>query len=271
MNHRRSTACVCDFPTMSRLRDNTVNILIVDDEAPARDRLRQMISDAGEHAVVGEAGNGQQALQMAEKLRPDVILLDIRMPGIDGIEAARHISAFEKPPAVVFTTAYDEYAIQAFEANAVGYILRPVRREKLDKALRQAARLSGDKLGAVAARAGLSAQRAHICARRQGELKLIAVADVLCFVADQKYVTVVHENGEDLIDDSLKSLEAEFAALFVRIHRGALVAISRIEALARNPDGQVEVRLRGLVKSPALPLAVSRRHLADVRRRLKGK
>ena len=248
-----------------------MNILIVDDEAPARDRLRQMIGEAAEHTVVGEAGNGQQALQMAEKLRPDVVLLDIRMPGIDGIETARHISAFEEPPAVVFTTAYDEYAIQAFEANAVGYILKPVRRERLDSALRQASRLSGEKLGAVAARTGLSGQRAHVCTRRQGELKLIAIADVLCFVADQKYVTVVHGNGEDLIDDSLKSLEAEFAALFVRIHRGALVAVNRIEALAKNADGQLEVRLRGYGSGCPLPLVVSRRHVADVRRRLKGK
>jgi two-component system response regulator AlgR len=248
-----------------------MNILIVDDEAPARSRLRQILGDSGEHAVVGEAGNGQQALLMAEKLRPDVVLLDIRMPGIDGIETAQHFNAFENPPAVVFTTAYDEYAIQAFEANAVGYILKPVRRERLDKALQQAARLSREKLGAVAAHPGMSEQRAHVCTRRHGELKLIAIADILCFVADQKYVTVYHTNGEDLIDDSLKSLEMEFSAQFIRIHRGALVAVKRIEALAKNDDGQLEVRLRDRNKSGDLPLIVSRRHVADLRRRLKGR
>jgi two-component system response regulator AlgR len=248
-----------------------VNILIVDDEAPARDRLRQMIGDSGEHSVVGEAGNGQQALLMAEKLRPDIVLLDIRMPGIDGIETAQHFNAFEDPPAVVFTTAYDEYAIQAFEANAVGYILKPVRRERLDKALRQAARLSREKLGAVAAHSGMPEQRAHVCTRRQGELKLIPITDVLCFVADQKYVTVIHNSGDDLIDDSLKSLETEFGAQFVRIHRGALVAVGRIEALARNDDGQLAVRLRDYDKRLQLPLIVSRRHVAELRRRLKGK
>jgi two-component system response regulator AlgR len=114
-------------------------------------------------------------------------------------------------------------------------------------------------------------QRAHVCTRRQGELKLIAITDVMCFVADQKYVTVVHNSGEDLIDDSLKSLETEFGAQFVRIHRGALVAVSRIEALARNDEGQLEVRLRGQDKGRQLPLIVSRRHVADLRRRLKGK
>ncbi len=248
-----------------------MNILIVDDEAPARDRLRQMIGDTGEHSVVGEAGNGHQALQLAETLRPDVVLLDIRMPGIDGIETAQHFSTFDDPPAVVFTTAYDEYAIQAFEANAVGYILKPVRRERLDKALRQAARLTREKLGAVAAQSGMPEQRSHVCTRRQGELKLIAITDILCFVADQKYVTVVHNNGEELIDDSLKSLETEFSAQFVRIHRGALVAVSRIAALARNDDGQLEVKLRDYNKRRRLPLIVSRRHVADLRRRLKGK
>jgi len=248
-----------------------MNILIVDDEAPARDRLRQMIGDSGEHSVVGEAGNGQQALLLAEKLRPDVVLLDIRMPGIDGIETAQHFNAFEDPPAVVFTTAYDEYAIQAFEANAVGYVLKPVRRERLDKALRQAARLSREKLGAVAAQSGMPEQRGNVCTRRQGEFRLIPITDVLCFFADQKYVTVIHNNGEDLIDDSLKSLETEFGAQFVRIHRGALVAVSRIEALSRNDDGQLEVRLRDHDKGSQLPLIVSRRHVAELRRRLKGK
>lgn len=248
-----------------------MNILIVDDEAPARDRLRQIIGDSGEHTVIGEAGNGQQALQMAERLRPDVVLLDIRMPGMDGIETAQHFNVFENPPAVVFTTAYDEYAIQAFEANAIGYILKPVRRERLDKALRQAARINREKLGAVAAQSGMSEQRAHICTRRQGELKLIAIAEILCCVADQKYVTVIHDNGEDLVDDSLKALETEFSTQFVRIHRGALVAVSRIEAVARNDDGQLEVRLRKHDKGRHPPLIVSRRHVADLRRRLKGK
>jgi two-component system response regulator AlgR len=248
-----------------------MHILIVDDEAPARDRLRQMLNDSGTHTVVGEAGNGKEALELAEKLRPDAVLLDIRMPGLDGIETAHHFNAFEDPPAVVFTTAYDQYAIQAFEANAIGYILKPVRRERLEKALEQAARLSRETLGEVARQPGMNEERAHVCTRHLGELKLIPVADIQCFVADQKYVTVVHEHGEDLIEDSLKTLESEFPSLFVRIHRSALVAIPRIDALTKNTDGQYEIRLRDSDAGERFGLLVSRRHLADVRRRLKGR
>lgn len=248
-----------------------MNILIVDDETPARDRLRQLISDSAEHTVVGEAGNGQQALQLAEKLRPDVVLLDIRMPGLDGIETAHHFTTFDEPPAVIFTTAYDEYAIQAFEANAIGYILKPVRRERLDKALGQAARLGRDILSEVSKQPGMSEQRSHVCVRHHGELKLIAIADILCFVADQKYVTVVHTGGENLVDDSLKSLEKEFAAQFVRIHRAALVAVNWVEALVKNDAGQQEIALRDAAIGRRFELVVSRRHVADVRRRLRGK
>lgn len=248
-----------------------MNILIVDDETPARDRLRLLLGDTGKHTVVGEAGNGREALALAEKLHPDAVLLDIRMPGLDGIETAHHFNTFDNPPAVVFTTAYDQYAIQAFEANAIGYILKPVRRERLEKALEQAARLSREKLGNIARQPGMSEERTHVCTRHLGELTLIPVSDVHCFVADQKYVTVVHEQGEDLIEDSLKALESEFAAQFVRIHRSVLVAIRRIEALTRNPDGQHEIRLRDSDAGDRFDLLVSRRHLADVRRRLKGK
>jgi two-component system response regulator AlgR len=248
-----------------------MNILIVDDEAPARDRLRQLLDDAGEHTVVGEAGNGRDALALAEKLRPDAVLLDIRIPGLDGIETAHHFNAFDVPPAVVFTTAYDQYAIQAFEANAIGYVLKPVRRERLEKALNQAARLSREKLQQITLQPGLDEARGHVCTRHHGELKLIPVNDIQCFIADQKYVTVVHDQGEDLIDDSLRTLEAEFTSRFVRIHRSALVAIRRIEAMAKNADGQHEIKIRDSSAGKRYELIVSRRHVADVRRLLKGR
>lgn len=250
-----------------------MKILIVDDEAPARDRLRQLLADGGEHDVVGEAGNGHEALQLAGDLQPDVVLLDIRMPGLDGVETAHHLNAFEQPPAVVFTTAYDEYAIEAFEANAVGYVLKPVRLERLNKALAQAARLGNTVLGTVARQSGLAEQRRHVCARVQDELKLIAVNEIYYFIADQKYVCVVHENGRDLIDDSLKSLEEEFAADFVRIHRAALVATSMIGSVVKSTDGQAQIQLRdaapGADRQNEDDLFISRRHLADVKRRLK--
>jgi len=244
-----------------------MKVLIVDDEAPARDRLRQLLEDSGEYEVAGEAGNGHEALDLAARIHPDVVLLDIRMPGMDGIETAHHLNLTDQPPAVVFTTAYDEYAIDAFDANAIGYVLKPIRRERLEKALSQAARLSRHALSDAGRKSGVSERRQHVCARVQNELKLIPVDKVSCFVADQKYVSVVHEDGRDLIDDSLKSLEAEFADHFVRIHRGALVALAAIESLKKDEEGRTRVMLRD---SPdEQELVVSRRHVANVKRRLK--
>lgn len=244
-----------------------MNILIVDDEAPARSRLRQIIEDMAEHAVVGEADNGRTALEMAAKLSPDVVLLDIRMPGLNGIETAHHLNAGTHSPAIVFTTAYDEYAIEAFDAQAIGYVLKPVRRERLAQALRQAARLSANVLGEIARKAGLPEQRKHLCARTHGELKLIPIKDVYSFHADQKYVRVQHKGGQDLINDSLKTLEQDFADTFVRIHRSVLIAVRQIESLKKTSDGQVQVKLRNDDSGDGL--IISRRHVANVRRRIK--
>lgn len=246
-----------------------MNILIVDDEAPARLRLRQLLSEKDEHVVVGEAANGQEALAMAADLKPEVVLLDIRMPGLNGIETAHHFNAFEQPPAVVFTTAYDEYAIEAFDAQAIGYVLKPVRRERLEQALELAKRLSHNVLGEVTKQSGIAEQRSHVCTRVHGELKLIPITDVSCFLADQKYVNVIHDNGADLIDDSLKSLEEEFGDEFVRLHRGALAAINRIDSLRKTSDGRVQVVLRDRGPDDSDDLIVSRRHLSAVKRRLK--
>jgi len=246
-----------------------MNVLIVDDEAPARDRLRRILEEDGTHAVVGEAANGEEALRMVERLEPDVVLLDIRMPGLSGIETAQHLNTFDKPPAIVFATAYDEYAIDAFEASAVGYVLKPVRRERLNQALELARRLSAGKLSEVTSKPGLGERRNHLCTRSLGELKLIPIADIFFVVADQKYVNVTHRNGRDLIDDSLKSLEEEFPDVFVRIHRGALVAVSSIDSLKKTADGQTQVALRGGAPHDADRLIVSRRHLTNVKRRLR--
>ena len=247
-----------------------MRVLIVDDEAPARDRLRSLLADSDEHEVVGEAGNGEQALEIAGDSAPDVVLLDIRMPGMNGIETAHHFNTFESPPAIIFTTAYDEYAIEAFDARTVGYVLKPVRRERLDQALEQAARLSNMTLSEVAKRSGISGRRRHVCVRAQGTLKLIPVRDVFYFHADQKYVRMHHQNGIDLIDDSLKHLEKEFGDEFVRIHRRTLVAVQQIDSLKTTTDGQTLVTLRDLSQDEDINLIISRRHVADIRRRIKG-
>jgi two-component system response regulator AlgR len=246
-----------------------MKVLIVDDEAPARDRLRQILDDEPGYEVVGEAGNGEEALHRAAELKPDIVLLDIRMPGMEGIEAARHLNAMEPAPAVVFTTAYDEYAIDAFEARAIGYVLKPVRRSRLTGALEQAKRLAGAALSEAASDARLDTRRRHVCAYAHGELKLIPLEEISVFRADQKYVSVDHDNGQDLIDDSLKSLEAEFGDRFVRIHRGALIAVDRIDRIEKNAEGKSRVVLREGSQVDTKELIISRRHVAEVKRRLK--
>ena len=247
-----------------------MKILIVDDEAPARERLRQILSENDEHEVVGDAANGEQALSLATEHQPDVVLLDIRMPGMDGIETAHHLNRMERPPAIVFATAYDEYAIDAFEAQAIGYVLKPVRRERLNKALNQAARVTGTGLTDVARGAGMQERRTHICVQFCGELRLLPIESIAFFQSDQKYTRVADGDREYLIDDTLKQLETEYEDLFVRVHRNALVAVAHIDALQKTADGEVFVRLRGNITPEGEALKVSRRHLAAVRRRLKG-
>src|SRR5215510_16604100 len=142
-----------------------LKVLIVDDEPPARERLRALLAEIGEVEVIGEAANGAEALSHTHDLAPDVVLLDVRMPGMDGLEAARHLNVLEEPPAVIFTTAYDQYAVEAFEAQAVGYLLKPVRKEQLAHALRHAARISPSRLVKVAETARLEHRREQICTR----------------------------------------------------------------------------------------------------------
>jgi two-component system response regulator AlgR len=247
-----------------------MRVLVVDDEKPARERLKQLLDDEANYEFAGEAANGNDAVRLAAELAPDIVLLDIRMPGLDGIETAHHLSTMENPPAVVFATAYDEYAIDAFDARAVGYVLKPVRRSRLVAALEQASKLAPSALASMAAQAKLPVTRGHVCARAQGKLKLIPVGEIHCFHADQKYVTVDHENGRDLIDEPLKALAEEFIDDFVRIHRSALVAVRYIDRIEKTEDGKSLVILRKNSQVEDKELIISRRHLAEVRRRLKG-
>jgi two-component system response regulator AlgR len=238
-----------------------LRLLIVDDEAPARDRLKRLLAEVPGCELAGEAESGTEALAAIERLRPDVVLLDVRMPGMDGLELARHLALLDAPPAIVFTTAYDQYALEAFDAQAIGYLLKPVRREKLEAALAKATRLTRPQLAQVPP----STRSTHFAVRLRDQLKLVPVDDVLCCVADQKYVTLHHRLGEDLIEDSLKSIEEEFADVFVRVHRSALAAVRHVEAVERDTEGRYHVKLR----NSSLRLEVSRRLAADVLRRLR--
>ena len=239
-----------------------LKVLIVDDEAPARARLRSLLTEIDGVEVVGEAVGGHEALAHTHDLAPDVVLLDVRMPGMDGLEAARHLTVLEEPPAVIFTTAYDQYAVEAFEAHAMGYLLKPVRQEQLAAALARAGRLTRAQLQQLAAG---EARRSHIAARRRDGLVLIPVEEVQYFLADQKYTTVRHAGGEDLIEDSLRLLESEFGSAFVRVHRNALVNVKFLERIERAADGRYFVHLRGC----SAPLQVSRRMAGELKERFR--
>lgn len=240
-----------------------MNILIADDEPLARARLQDLLGELGHYRVVGTAGNGAEALARAGELHPDVILLDIRMPGMDGLEAARHLGTLQQPPAVIFTTAYGDHALEAFEANAVDYLLKPIHKERLEHALRKARQLSRTQAAALQ-QSGARA-RTHISALAHGNIQLVPVSDIIYFKADQKYVTVRHAHGEVLIQDSLKTLETEFGERFLRIHRNALVALPFIRGMERDRSGNFQINLAGVDER----LEVSRRHVAGVRKSLR--
>ena len=243
-----------------------MKILIADDEPLARQRLAAMLAEFADCQVAGEASNGREAVERAEALAVDAVLMDIAMPVMDGLEAARHLAHTQPRPAVIFCTAYDEHALAAFEAAAVDYLVKPVRRERLVEALERARR----SRQAEAPRPDRSElpgqrQRSHLAARMRGSLRLIPVEDVYYLQAEEKYVLVHHARGEDLIEESLKSLELEFADRFLRIHRNCLVANDEFQELHRLPDGQVQAILR----HGKTPLEVSRRCVPALRERLK--
>jgi len=243
-----------------------MKVLIVDDEPPARDRLRRLLSEIEACEIAGEAGNGNDALAACATLKPDIVLLDVRMPGLWGIEVAQHLATLADAPAVIFTTAYGDHAVEAFDAQAIGYLLKPIRKEKLARALLHASRISAARLAQATRTAKINHRREHVCARLGEQLRLIPLIDVYYFFADQKYVTVCHKGGEDLIDEPLKELGAEFSADFVRVHRNALVAEKHIAAIERGDDGQYQIRIRNCEKV----LQVSRRHATELLRRLRG-
>lgn len=244
-----------------------MKVLIADDEPLARERLLRLVDELpGYEALPVMAANGQEVLQRVAELQPDIVLLDIRMPGMDGLQAAARLCEMPQAPAVVFCTAYGEYALEAFNVSAVGYLLKPVRREDLAEALDKAQRLNRMQLASLgrAPEAGETANaRSHISARTRKGIELIPLNEVLYFLADNKYVTLRHEQGEVLLDEPLKGLEDEFAGHFVRIHRNALVARDRIERLQREGTAQFLLFLKGL---PDEPLVVSRRHVPGVRK-----
>lgn len=244
-----------------------MDVLIVDDEDLARQRLVRMVEKIEGFLVVAEADGAEEAMVAITTHDPDIVLLDIQMPGRDGLSLARDIAALEDPPAIIFCTAYDQYALDAFGTNAVGYLLKPVKAEQLLQVLEKATKLN--KIQRVAAQKNPApkkeGQRTQISAKTRRGVELIPVEDVRYFLADHKYVTVYHRNGEHLLDETLKELEEEFAGRFVRVHRNSLVSIKHIEALERTTQGQYQVRLADIETRPV----ISRRHVSDLKDLLK--
>jgi len=242
-----------------------MKILITDDEPLARDRLRSLIDEFDAGSVVGEAADGKEALLQCDRLQPDVVLLDIRMPGMDGIEAALHLANLEHPPAVIFTTAYGDHALTAFEAHAVDYLLKPIRKARLQEALQKTQQLNRAQLQSLQQREETATVRSHISARVRETIQLIPIEEVLFFRADHKYVTVRHQHGEVLIEEPLKALEQEFAAQTMRIHRNTLICKKYLAGITKDEEGHQQLLLRGCEE----PLAISRRHLSEIKTLLK--
>jgi two-component system response regulator AlgR len=233
-----------------------MNVLLVDDEPLARARMRRLFENLPHYKIVGEADSGLTALAAFDVLHPDLILMDIRMPGMDGLEAAQRLSQLASPPAVIFCTAYDDYALQAFDAEALGYLLKPVSQEKLIAALNKVQRIKQPAQGSVAAKASEN----FLTARTHRGLERIALQDCRYFLADSKYVTAYHRDGELIIDETLKQLEDQFAEVLLRVHRNALVSRQHVQALEKAGD-HYRVKLSDCETGPL----VSRRMLADVK------
>lgn len=241
-----------------------MKILIVDDEKLARERLARLLTELNSDSVILEAENGLVALEQTAQHNPDIILLDIRMPGMDGIETANRLSQLETPPAIIFITAYDEYALAAFDSHAVAYLLKPVRREKLDKALHSAQRLNRVQLQNIK-NIGNATEKQHLSVRIHSGLRQIDLDDIYCFQAEQKYVTIKYNEGEVLIEDSLKNLESRYPDYFIRVHRNALIAKRQLKAIRKDQQGRYLAELKDCPEK----IEVSRRHVAVVRKFLK--
>jgi two-component system response regulator AlgR len=246
---------------MSAVLQLALRVFIVDDEPPARNRLRDLLNDCNAQLpleVVGEAANGKVALEMLVDVQVDVVLLDIRMPEMDGIELSRHLQKLPKPPAIIFATAYDDYAIKAFELHAIDYLLKPIRLGRLFEALTRAREIVPVQVETL--RELLPEPRKKLSVHERGKIQLIPIEHVLYLRAELKYITIRTAEREHLIEESLSALETEFAARFVRIHRNCLVAKEAIEGFEKGGDDNAEsagwnVRLKGLDER----LTISRR------------
>ena len=231
-----------------------LKILIIDDEAPARNRLRRMLSEVPDTQIAGEAASSADALQLIPSVQPDVLLLDISMPGLSGMGLAQLLQKQGEAPAIIFCTAWSDQAVEAFECDAVDYLVKPVRAERLELALKKARRF----LDSLRTDTSDSFLRSTL----GGKVTLLPMSAVIFLSAEDKYTTVTHQDGETVINQSLLDLENEHPDILVRIHRGTLVSKKRIRGLEKSPDGRHFLQLDGCESCPQ----VSRRNLPAIRK-----
>jgi two-component system, LytTR family, response regulator AlgR len=240
-----------------------IKVFIADDEEPARERLKELLGDIAAElptTVVGEARNGLETIERLPPSGAELLLLDIQMPGMGGLEVARHLASLAEPPTVVFVTAHDRHAVEAFELNALDYLLKPVRAERLAAALKKAAAPNREQLAKAAQNA-----REYLSVAERNRIVLVPVREIIFLRAEQKYVTLRTRNREHLIEEPLVSLEREFAATFVRIHRNCLVARAAIRGFERGGGPEEEPHWVVVLDGLEEKLPVSRRQWPAVR------
>ncbi|MCC6196023.1 MAG: response regulator transcription factor [Burkholderiales bacterium] len=248
------------------MAESMLRVLLVDDEAPARRRLRDLLDDCGSALpiqVVGEAQHGREALDLLQSAPADLVLTDIHMPDMDGIELARHLLKLSHPPVVIFTTAFHEHAVQAFEVNAVDYLMKPVRVQRLLGALQKVPRLKpvpADKLAQLPASA-----RRFLSVTERSRVVLVPLDDIVYLKAELTYITIRTAQREYLLEESLTKLEGEFGSRFVRVHRNCLVARDHIRGFERRVNDDGDSHWEVLLNSVTETLPVSRRQQVVVR------
>jgi two-component system response regulator AlgR len=238
----------------------SLRIFIADDEAPARDRLKELLQDIAAEVpteVVGEARHGLETIERLPQSAAQVLLLDIEMPGMRGLEVARHLNGLESGPAVVFITAHDKHAVEAFELNALDYLLKPVRAQRLAAALKKAA--SGRPPDGEQLARAQSDAREYLSVTERHRIVLVPVRDIVFLRAEQKYVTLRTKSRSHLIEEPLIALEREFARRFVRIHRNCLVAREAIRGFERAAPSADEPHWLVVIEGIDERLPVSRR------------
>jgi two-component system, LytTR family, response regulator AlgR len=246
--------------------DAPLRILVVDDEAPARRRLRELLDDCAAAlplVIIGEAESGREALNVLGGSPADLVLSDIHMPDMDGIELARHLLKLPQPPVLIFTTAYHEHAIAAFEVHAIDYLMKPVRVQRLLAALHKVPRLrplSDAKLDRLPA-----AARRFLSVTERSRVVLVPVEEVIYLKAELKYITIRTAEREYLLEESLTKLEDEFGSRFVRVHRNCLVSRDAIRGFERHVSAEGDAHWEVLLRDIPEALPVSRRQQFIVR------